>query len=327
MLLLRLCLKKIKMRFSKLNQLDLDLIKLTYEKEEYRSVAQGKLARYFGVEKRTIRNWVKKMCLTDINVSGKNPKIMIYDIETSRAEFKSFWTGKQFLGHKSMTKEPAIISISWKYIGDDKIHALHWDLKTHSDKDMVFEFLKEYNSCDMVVGQNNDGFDNRWVQARAMKYNFDLNTKVKSFDLMKMNKRLFRLPSYSMDFVTKFIDVTFKQSHEGKHMWDMIEGGNDSEQEEYIGKMIGYNKGDIVSTEDMYLRNRKYYGHKVHFGVLQGKPKFTCPNCGGCNLELYKSTTTGSGTVQRIMRCKDDGVMFSLNNRQYLNYMEYILNK
>jgi len=314
------------MRFKKLKQLDIDLIVHTYDKEEYRSEAQKKLSEHFKVRERTIRSWAEKIGIGNPIVNRKNPRIMIYDIETSRGVFKAFWTGKQYLGYKSMIKEPSIISISWKYIGQPKVYDLNWDLDTHSDRDMVKKFLKHYNSCDMVIGQNNDNFDNRWVQARAMKYNFDFNTHIKSFDIMKMNKKLFRIPSYSMDYVTKFIDVTFKQSHEGILMWNMIEDGTKKEQKEYIKKMIDYNKGDIISTEDIYLRNRKYYGHKVHFGVLQGNPKFTCPNCGGSNLELYKPTTTSSGTPQMIMRCKDDNVQFKLSYNQYLKYIESLCN-
>jgi hypothetical protein len=37
----------------------------------------------------------------------------------------------------------------------------------------------------MVIGQNNDRFDNRWVNARAMKYDLEVNTFVRSFDIMK----------------------------------------------------------------------------------------------------------------------------------------------
>ena len=69
---------------------------------------------------------------------------------------------------------------------------------------MLKSFLKAYNTADMVIGQNNDKFDNRWVNARAMKHNLDVNTLVKSFDIMKQTKKLFRLPSYSMDYITKF---------------------------------------------------------------------------------------------------------------------------
>jgi len=309
------------MNFKNLSESDVDLIIQVYNKSDNRKDAQNKLSKKFGVTKRCVRNWAKKIGVgvpKNINLS----KILIYDIETSRGVFKAFWTGKQYLGYKAMIKEPAIISISWKWVGEDEIYHLTWD-KNHCDKKMVKEFLKHYNSADMLIGQNNDNFDNRWVQARAMKYGFDFNTFVRSFDLMKMNKRLFRVVSYSMDYTSKFIDVTFKQSHEGILMWDMIEDGTPEQQKEYLQKMIDYNVGDIVTTEEIYLKNRKYYGHKTHFGVLNGEEKWTCPNCGSKQIELYKTSVTPKGTIQRIMKCKIDGVKFKITNKQYMSFLDY----
>ena len=311
------------MKFKELLESDIDLIKQIYSKIDDREECYRIISKKFNVTKRTVRNWAKKLGVGGVEYKQTNiNKILVYDIETSRGVFKAFWTGKQYLGYKAMVKEPAIISISWKWLGNDKIHYLTWD-KDHSDKQMVKDFLVHYNNADMLIGYNNDSFDNRWVQARAMKYGFDFNTYIKSFDIYKQNKRLSRIVSYSMDYQAKFIDVAFKQSHEGKKMWDMIEDGTPAQQKEYLKKMVDYNIGDIVSTEDIYLKNRKYYGHKTHFGVLNGEEKWTCPNCGSSQVELYKTTITPAGTVQRIMKCSIDGVKYKLTNKQYMSFLDY----
>jgi len=310
------------MEFKELSESDIDLIKQVYNKIDSRTECQKILSKKFNVTKRSVRNWAKKLGFNGTKFTPDNhSKILVYDIETSRGVFKAFWTGKQYLGYKQMIKEPAIISISWKWLGEDKIFDLTWD-KNHSEKDMVKEFLDHYNKADMLIGQNNDNFDNRWVQARAMKYGFDFNTYIRSFDIMKQNKRLFRVVSYSMDYVSKFLNVTFKQSHEGILMWDMIEDGTPAQQKEYLQKMVDYNKGDIITTEEIYLKNRKYYGHKVHFGVLNGEEKYTCPNCGSSQIELYKTSITPAGTIQRIMKCNCE-VKYKISNKQYMNLLDY----
>lgn len=310
------------MKFKDLTESDVDLIKQIYKKIDSREECYSIISKKYNVGKRTVRNWAVKLDIGGARYNENLPfKILIYDIETSRGVFKAFWTGKQYLGYKSMVKEPKIISISWKWLGEDKIHHLTWD-KDQSDRDMVKEFLVHYNSADMLIGQNNDNFDNRWVQARAMKYGFDFNTYLRSFDIMKQNKKLFRVVSYSMDYTAKFLNVTFKQSHEGIKMWDMIEDGTPEEQKEYLQKMVDYNVGDIVTTEEIYLKNRKYYGHKTHFGVLNGEEKYTCPNCGSSNIELYKTTVTPAGTIQRVMKCNCE-VKYRLNNKQYMNFLDY----
>lgn len=309
------------MKFSKLTQEDKDLILMKYGGSQTREEVQTELSIHFDVAERTIRNWANKL---EIGVMAKNltnpSKILIYDIETSRIPALVWWTGKQYIGHHQLTGEAKIISIAWKWLGDDKVSDLSWD--DGDDESMMKRFLKEYNKADMVIGQNNDRFDNRWINARAMKHGLDVNVFVRSFDIMKETKRLFRLPSYSMDYITKFLGAENKMKHEGMIMWDKIQFGTPAEKKEYLKKMILYNRQDIVATEDMYLTLRKYMGHKVHFGVLQGGSKHSCPNCGGSNIKLQKATVTPAGTVQRIMKCNDDETVFKFANKQYMNFLE-----
>lgn len=317
------------MRYKELTSVDKDLIKRVYAPNykingELLSMAekQDKLATYFGVTTRAIRKWAKKMELGLMRKNIVNPsKILIYDIETSRVNAKVFWTGKQFISHNQIQEEPKIITISWKWLYDDKIHHLTWD-KNHNDVDMVKNFSTVYNSADMVVGVNNNNFDNRWLNARIAKYSGYVNTYVRSFDIQKECKRLFRLPSYSMSYLANYFDVTLKQNHEGIIMWDKVEQGTKEEQEEYLQKMIDYNIGDIVTTEELFLRLRKYMGNKVHLGVLQGGDRYNCPHCGGGNIELVKVTATAAGTLQYIMRCLDDGVEFKLSAYQYNKFLD-----
>ena len=283
---------------------------------------QKEVALKYNVTTRTVRNWAKSLGL---NVMLKNVntsfKVMIYDIETSRVPAMVFWTGKTYVSHGQLKEDPKIISIAWKWLGEDEVKTLVWS-KSHCDKKLVKDFLLEYNKANMVIGQNNDKFDNRWVNARAAKHGLHINTMIKSFDIMKQAKRLFRLPSYSMAYMAKYFGVTNKQSHEGIHMWDMIQDGTKEEQAEYLQKMVDYNVGDIITTEELYLRLRKYMGHKVHKGVFTGKPKWTCPNCGGSNVGIHSTQVTPAGTIQRIMICKDDGVQYKVSNKTYMDFLD-----
>lgn len=307
------------MRFNELTQDDKNLIRASYNRGVSRDETQALLAATLGTSKRSIRRWAKDLGIVSDETSN-DFKVMVYDIETSRVTAKVWWTGKQYIGHKQLLEEPKIISISYKWLGEDKIYALTWD-KNHCDKDMITKFMAEYNKADMVIGQNNDRFDNRWINARAMKFGVEFNTFVKSFDIMKQTKRLFRLPSYSMDYITKFLGVENKLTHEGIKMWDMIQDGNKKQQKEYLKKMVEYNVGDIVSTEAMYLKLRKYMGHKLHFGVLSGKPKYSSPSDGSTDVKLLRVTTTAAGTLQYIMQSNTDGVQYKINNKAYLEFL------
>lgn len=314
------------MKFKDLRQSDKDLIIRAYNncdlKGESREELQINLADNYSVVPRTIRGWANKLNVGVLSKNQKVPsKILIYDIETSRTRAWVWWTGKQYIGHNQLIDEPTIISISWKWLGEEEIHYAVWD-KDHNDKVLMEKFLKVYNQAAMVIGYNNDRFDNRWVNARAMKHGLEVNTFVKSYDIMKEEKRVFRVPSYSMAYMSKYSNVVLKQGHEGIHMWNMIQTGTPEEQEEYLQKMVTYNMGDIAATEELYIKLRKYFGHRVHFGVLFGGEKYSCPDNGSTNVELYQRTATAAGTIQVIMRCKDSGIKYKITNKQYIAFLD-----
>lgn len=309
--------------FNKLSVDDKNIILKVYKNSDTRKEAQEILSNKFGVTKRCIRKWAKKLLIGVLPENATNSgKILIYDIETSRAKFKLWWSGKQYVNANSMTKEPKIISISWKWLGNDKVHYLTWD-KNQCDKEMISIFLKEYNKADLIIGQNNDRFDNRWLNARASKFDLEINTMVNSFDIMKQNKKLFRLPSYSMKFMCEYFGVAQKLEHEGIKMWDMIEDGTKEQQKEYLQKMVEYNVGDIISTEALYYRLRKYYSHKTHFGVKNGEPKFTSPLSGSYNVSLYSTKITPAGTIQRIMIDNETKSLYKISNKSYMDFIDW----
>jgi len=310
------------MKFSELTLDDFDVIKKMYASDTPRKEVQETLSDHFDVSERTIRKWANDL---DVGVMSKNvtnpQKIMVYDIETSRAEFSAFWTGKQYLGWRQMTKEPAIISVSWKWLGNDKVHHLHWDLKTCSDEQLMKEFVVEYNKADMVVGYNNNRFDNRWINARAMKYGLPINVFVKSFDLMKNLKRLMRVPSYAMAYMAEFFGCTLKLNHSGIGMWDRLERGTMDEKKEAIAEMLEYNIGDIITTEEIFLKTRKYMGAEVNFATLRGGNKWQCPHTGSEEVQLDRVTSTKAGTLQYIMIGAEG--QYKISQRDYNKFLEF----
>lgn len=313
------------MRFNELTLEDKEVIRRVYDdKKLSRAEAQKRLSEHFDVAERTIRHWAKNL---DIGVLEKNivnaEKIMIYDIETSRAEFKSFWVGKQFLSHTQMKSIPKIISVSWKWLGGDTVHHLHWDLKNNCDEELIRKFIIEYNKADLVVGYNNNNFDNRWINARAMKFGLPVNMFVKSYDLMRKLKKHVRIPSYSMAFVAKYFGCTLKLSNEGTVMWDKIEEGTMEERVEYIQKMLDYNIGDIITTEEIFLKLRKYLGTEVNFAKFNGGEKWQCPWTGSEDVHLDRVTATKAGTLQYIMVSQEG--QYKISQRDYNKFMEHKL--
>ena len=253
----------------------------------------------------------------------KKPKVikmMTYDIETSLVEAQLWGSGKQYVGHDSITTETQIITVAWKWIGDDTVQKLEWNMKKRNDKKLIKAFLEEYNKADMVIGWNNNSFDNKIVHSRAMKYGLEVNTLVKSFDIMRQAKKVFRLPSYSMAYVSRYLGLAGKLSYGGGiKMWKDIQWGSKKSAKNAMKVMIAYNVQDVALTEEIYFKLRPYLGNVIHKGALLGKDKtLTCPNCGGDHIKLHHTSVTAAGTIQRVMVCKDDKVKFKISNNAYL---------
>ncbi len=309
------------MSVNKLSKKDRQLIIDQYSSNKPRKQVQKELSEFLNVTKRTIRNYAKELNL-GIKVSELiDDKIMVYDIETSRAEATVWWTGKQYINHKQLRTEPKIISVAWKWIGEDEVQSLTWD-NDHCDKKMLQLFLKEYNNASMVIGQNNNSFDNKWINTRAAKHKLRVDRYVKSFDIYRMAKRYFRIPSFSMAYMAKYFGLTLKQSHEGIYMWDMIEYGTPSEQKEYLQKMVDYNKGDIVTTEELYMTLKPYFGSVTNNAVKQGLPKWACPVSGSTDIKLLKTIFTEQGTVQRILFCNESQHQYKVSNKSYMDFLQ-----
>jgi len=266
---------------------------------------------------------IKKRKKNNQSKSGVG-KTMVYDIETSLVRIEHWGTGKTYINHTQLTEgregQTRIISIAWKYVGEDHVYALTWD--DGCDKKMMNEFMSYYNECDMVIGQNNNSFDNKLVAARAAYHGFPLNRFVKSFDIYRKVKTVFKLQSYSMAYMAKYFGLTLKQSHEGIRMWKMIQYGTPSEKKEYLKKMVDYNVGDIVTTEELYMKLRPYMGTIRHEGVKSGLPRWSCPVTGATDVEWIRTIYTEAGTVQRILFCKSSNHQFKVNNAVYREFIE-----
>lgn len=310
------------MKFADLSSKDLDYIKELYDSQRPRRSVQKEISKRFGINARTVRKWVKRIDEIPIKKQKPEAKILIYDIETPRLRAEVWWSGNQYV--KEIIDEPRIISICWKFYGDEKVYSGHWDLSSQCDKKMLKSFLCDYNRADIVVGFNNKNFDNRWVNGRAVKHKLDVNTFVRTLDLMKEAKRVIRVPSYSLSYLLDYFEIPQKKlQHEGIVMWKKIQYGTSDERTEYIKKMVNYNINDILATEALFVRMLPIVKLPSHLGVSYGSAKHSCPLCGEVDGIVHLGESiTAAGTVSHLMQCKKDEHKYKISHRDYLNWLQ-----
>ena len=91
--------------------------------------------------------------------------------------------------------------------------------------------------------------------------------------------------------------------------------------------MVDYNKGDIVTTEELYLTLKPYFANVTNKAVASGLEKWACPVSGSTNVKLLKTIFTEMGTVQRVLYCEESKHQYKVNNKTYMDFLQRNLGK
>lgn len=244
---------------------------------------------------------------------------LFWDIETTPNVVLSWRLGNRIaLNHDNLLEERRIILIGYKWQDEDEAHVLTWN-RRQDDRGMIKKFIQIANTADELVAHNGDKFDLRWLNTRSAAHNLDPLVLPKTVDTLAIARRRFYFNSNKLDYIGKFL------LGEGKRQTDfglwrrILKGDLDALQE-----MADYCKQDVYLLERVYHTLMGYHTPKSHEGVMEGRPKWSCPHCGIMdNIEPAKKRTTGRGTVQWDMLCHDCNTPFRISDTAYKEYMAY----
>lgn len=253
-------------------------------------------------------------------ISNRDAKILIYDIETSPNE-GWFWRAgyKLNIDANQITKERAIICVSYKWLGEKEVYKLAWD-EDQNDKFLVEQFIEVLNEADLIVAHNGDKFDLKWLKTRALvhRLHYSMLPNYKQFDTLKVAKSKLYCNSNRLDYISKLLG--FKGKIRTRYnLWNEVCVDNNRDS---LNEMLEYCDEDVIQLEHVYKELRHLDNPRFHLGVLQGKTKQTSPVSGGKNLELVKTVASNRGSIKRIVKDLDNGRMFEMSDTNYLKYIE-----
>jgi DNA polymerase elongation subunit (family B) len=250
-------------------------------------------------------------------------KRLFYDIETSFCQ-GHFWRpgyNQNILPHQ-ITDYAKIISIHWKWEGENKVKNLNWGLNDQCDKKMLKAFIKEMNKADEIITHNGKRFDTPWIRTRCLFHGIPMRPQYKEIDTYKLCKKYLNLPSNSLKEVCKYYALPAKKDAGGIQTWiDVIY----KKDKKAMKHMLYYGDGDIISLEAVFKKLNPYVAASTQYAVLSGYDKFCCPECGSMSTHNKRYTTT-AGTVQHYMRCNDYpdwGKTFRINNKTYQDWLNH----
>lgn len=267
----------------------------------------------------------------------KEARVLFFDIESLPLKARIWQPGKQFVGYKNLLpgfEMWDLICIQYAWEGDADVKVLRYD-KDGGTKGMIEKFDKLIREADFCIGKNSDKFDVKMLNSLRMMHGLPGIPEWPDYcdDLEKQMRKYFRLPSQSLDYISRMLGIGGKDRME---MQDWIDIQDYRELEELKEKGI---KGKELNTVSKHMFNKKpvdirragktaldkmcKYGAKdTHDTILiweycknHFKPKFNrglyyghdiaCSSCGSEKLIKQGGAKYTGKTKYQYFRCKD----------------------
>lgn len=234
-------------------------------------------------------------------------KILIFDIETAPDLAQVWRYFKNNVGLNQVVDDGWIMSFSAKWLGEDDV--VYVENRKKNDKRLVKALLELIDEADIVIGHNGKQFDMGWLRAKAAIHGFPPPSPVKIIDTLIESRKLFKFPSYKLEYLLRRFGVGEKYAHKkfpGHDLWMECYHGNDEAWEE----MREYNIQDTIGLEKYYLKIRPWIANHPNIGVYAENDVPTCSKCGGTNMKKDGYVNTNLSKFQQY-RCteKHDGVV------------------
>ena len=218
-----------------------------------------------------------------IKTEKNRVRVFLYDLETT--PILGYTWGMYEQNVLKIEKDPYILCFAYKWLGDKttKVVSLP-DFKLYNrDKENDKEVVKVLHSlkekADIVIGQNSNGFDNKWSNKQFLKHGL-LPVYYKSVDTLAIARKYFNFPSNKLDSLGEFLGLGRKVPHEGLSLWFKCMKGD----EKAWKKMIQYARQDVVLLEKIYLRFRPWIENHPNIGLFNRDDRPVCTKCGSLNV-------------------------------------------
>lgn len=245
----------------------------------------------------------------------REPKILVFDIETKPIEAYCYGLFDQNIGIDMIIHDWNVLSWAAKWVGEDKI--FYEDVSKQSnfrdDKNILPGIFNLLCECDVALTQNGIKFDIKKLQERFEVHGLGIPSPFRHIDTLRIKKRNFSLTSNKLAFSTdKFNKVYKKLDHEKypgfKLHKECLKGNQDA-----WADMKEYNIYDVLSTEELYTNTLRKYDKTINYGVYTGTGG--CTNCGSDELTEKEFGYTKTGAFQTFL-CRRCGSYSSSKNNE-----------
>lgn len=243
----------------------------------------------------------------------KSPRILTLDIETSEIELYGWGLYDQYFAPSDIKKDWELLSVAWKWADESQVFQVGRDTK--NEKFIANAIRKAVDMADIVVTQNGKKFDIGKINAKLEEYDLNLLKRTQHFDTRQEAKKLYVLPSYSLEYMSEKFNKKYKKlkhkKYPGKELWRECEKGNKSAWAE----MAKYNKWDVLATEELFLRFAPK-SNAINWQVYYEDGGMRCgvPRCNSTKFHYNGHSYTSAGKFRRYYCAKCGNELKYKNN-------------
>lgn len=227
-------------------------------------------------------------------------KILVLDIETSPNLGYIWGLWDQNIAINQLEESDDLLCFAAKWLGNKKVE--FYD--RHDEAEMVNRAWTLLDEADAVVHYNGKKFDIPWLNRKFKEHAFPPPSPFKQIDLCNVVKTRFKLPSYKLQYVSQWLDLSGKQDTGGFELWRGVMMNDPKAWD----KMRKYNIQDVRLTEEVYTELLPWIpGHpNVHLYDLKMDG---CPRCGSHRTQKRGFAYTATSRYQQY-QCNDCGSYF-----------------
>lgn len=227
-------------------------------------------------------------------------KILLYDIEVSYTVGATWGLYEQNVA--AVLREPYMISFSYKWLGESKVHVYSlpnfplYKKDKRNDKALVEKLRELFDQADVIIAHNGNGFDQKWSYGRFAIHKIKPPSPSKYVDTLLVAKNKFKFNSNRLNDLGKYFGIGQKIDTGGIDLWVNCIEKDDAKSWALMEK---YNKQDVLLLEKVYLHILPYITSHPNVGLMDGKIH-ACPNCGSEKLQKRGVAYTRVNVYQRF---------------------------
>lgn len=225
-------------------------------------------------------------------------RVLLFDIESSPN--LGYGYGKWDVNMLKIVEYATMMSLSWKWLGEDKIH--HESLVTiprkrgtSQAKALTRKAHDLLDEADIVIAHNAYRFDVPMLNAAFIRHKLAPPSPYKIVDTLRVARSQFKFPGgNSLDEVAMYLGAPTKSSVGVRDLWYRCLQG-DAKAWKLLEE---YNNQDVVVLEAVYNEMLPFIKNHPNLGDILQRDG-VCPKCSSTRLQRRGFNTRRNGIVQR----------------------------